>query len=341
MSSLTAAERHKRNRSIQIMVLLTTLIVVLFVISMNTGFTRLAPLEVIQTLFGGGTNAQSLILFEFRMPRIIISVLAGAGLAVSGCIIQSVTRSALADPGILGINAGAGLAIVLFLSFFQSRQAVPVYMLPMAALIGAAAAAILIYALALRQHQGFSSTRLLLTGIAVASGISALMVILTLKFDPNQYQFVSTWLAGTIWGSNWHFVLALLPWVLVLFSYVLYHARTLDLLQLDEPTVIGLGVAIEKNRRMLLLAAVALAAACVAVSGGIGFIGLIAPHLARRLVGAQHLRLLPVSALSGALLLLAADTLGRWMLQPAELPAGIIVSVLGAPYFLYLLSQAK
>ncbi|MCQ2010731.1 iron ABC transporter permease [Sporolactobacillus sp. STSJ-5] len=341
MTQLTTAERSKRNKCLQIMIFISGLIVAVFIISMNTGFTKLAPLDVIRTLLGSGTKAQSLILFEFRMPRILISILAGAGLAVSGCIIQSVTRSPLADPGILGINAGAGLSIVLFISFFQSQQAVPVFTLPIVALIGAAAAAVLIYVLTLKRQQGFSSTRLLLTGIAVASGISALMVILTLKFDPNQYQFVSTWLAGTIWGSNWHFVLALLPWILVIFSYVLYHTRTLDILKLGESIAIGLGVPIEKNRRRLLLAAVALAAACVAVSGGIGFIGLIAPHLARRLVGAQHLKLLPVSALTGALLLLAADTLGRWMLQPAELPAGIIVSVIGAPYFLYLLAHAK
>ncbi|WP_442953847.1 FecCD family ABC transporter permease [Paenibacillus sp. URB8-2] len=323
------------------MTVLGILIAVTFIISMNTGFIRLLPMDVMRTLFGMGTEDQSLILFEFRLPRIIISVLAGAGLAVSGCIIQGITRSPLADPGILGINAGAGLMVVLFISFYPTREVVPVFMLPVLALIGAGLASMLIYTLAYQKHRGLSPTRLLLTGVAVASGISAAMIVLTLKFDPNQYQFVATWLAGTIWGSNWKFVLALLPWIIVLFGYVFYKARVLNILNLGEQTPTGLGLSVEKDRRLLLLSAVALAGSSVAVSGGIGFIGLIGPHLAVRLVGPRNQALLPASALVGALLLIISDTLGRSILQPSELPAGIIVAVIGAPYFLYLLARAK
>ncbi|BCG60164.1 iron ABC transporter permease [Paenibacillus sp. URB8-2] len=334
-------EQSRRARNIAVMTVLGILIAVTFIISMNTGFIRLLPMDVMRTLFGMGTEDQSLILFEFRLPRIIISVLAGAGLAVSGCIIQGITRSPLADPGILGINAGAGLMVVLFISFYPTREVVPVFMLPVLALIGAGLASMLIYTLAYQKHRGLSPTRLLLTGVAVASGISAAMIVLTLKFDPNQYQFVATWLAGTIWGSNWKFVLALLPWIIVLFGYVFYKARVLNILNLGEQTPTGLGLSVEKDRRLLLLSAVALAGSSVAVSGGIGFIGLIGPHLAVRLVGPRNQALLPASALVGALLLIISDTLGRSILQPSELPAGIIVAVIGAPYFLYLLARAK
>ncbi|MFT8321073.1 MAG: iron ABC transporter permease [Bacillus sp. (in: firmicutes)] len=332
-------EQRKKFRIILVMIILSSLIVIAFILSMNTGFIQLSPLNVLKTLFGQGTANQSLILFEFRLPRIIISILVGAGLAVSGCIIQSITRSPLADPGILGINAGAGLMVVLFISFFPSREVVPVYLLPLFAFFGAALAAALIYSMSYKKYKGVSPSLLLMNGVAIAFGISAVIIILTLKFEPNQYQFVATWLAGTIWGSNWKFVLSILPWLIILFFYVFYNARVLNVLNFGKEAATGLGLPVEKSRLWLLIAAVALAGSCVAVSGGIGFIGLIGPHLASKLVGSRHQVLLPASALVGALLLITADTLGRWILQPSELPAGIVVGIIGAPYFLYLLTR--
>ncbi|MGW8820951.1 FecCD family ABC transporter permease [Paenibacillus lautus] len=320
---------------------LGALIILVFLISMNTGVIRLSPLEVIKTLFGGGTDKQELVLFEFRLPRIVISLLIGAGLAISGCVMQGISRNELADPGILGINAGAGLMVMLFISFFPSTAAAPVFLLPVLALIGAGGTAALICVLAYKKNQGFKPTGLLLTGIAVAAGISAAMIVLTLRLSPEKYQFVATWLAGSIWGSSWKFVLALLPWMLVLLPFVMYKAQVMNVLNLGEPTATGLGASVTREQLKLLAAAVGLAASCVAVSGGIGFVGLIAPHLARRLVGAKHQMLLPVTALVGALLVITADTLGRWIVQPSEIPTGIVVAVIGAPYFLYLLSRTK
>lgn len=334
-------EQRKKRKNTVLLFIIGILILLAFIISMNTGFIRLSPIEVVQTLFGAGTEKQHLILFEFRLPRIVISVLVGAGLAVSGCIMQGISRNALADPGILGINAGAGLAVMLFISFFPTTTAAPVFLLPVLALIGAGLTATLIYILAYKQGEGLSPTRLLLTGIAVAAGISAAMIVLTLRLSPENYQFVATWLAGSIWGSNWKFVLALLPWILVLLPFVFYKARVLNVLNLGEQMAIGLGIDIERERLALLAAAVGLAGACVAVSGGIGFVGLIGPHLARRLVGSKHEFLLPASALTGALLLILADTIGRWILQPSEIPTGIVVAIIGAPYFLYLLARSK
>ncbi|MCM3133756.1 iron ABC transporter permease [Paenibacillus polysaccharolyticus] len=340
-STMVGAERKKKTKGIVVLIVLGLLIITAFIISMNTGFTKLSPLEVLRTLFGSGTPKQELILFEFRLPRIVIAVLIGAGLALSGCILQGVSRNALADPGILGINAGAGLMVMLFVSFFPTTTAAPIFLLPILALIGASFAAFLIYILSYKKGEGILPTRMLLTGIGIAAGISSAMIVLTLRLSPEKYQFVATWLAGSIWGSNWKFVWALLPFILVLVPLVLAKARVLNVLNLGDQTASGLGAPVERERMILLAAAAVLAGACVSVSGGIGFVGLIGPHLARRLVGPKHQFLLPASALVGSLLVLVADTLGRVILQPSEIPAGILVAILGAPYFLYLLSRTK
>jgi iron complex transport system permease protein len=314
------------------------LLLLSFVISMNTGYTKLSPPDTLRILFGGGTDKEKLILFDFRLPRIVISLLVGAGLALSGCVIQGIAKNALADPGLLGINAGAGLMVILFVLFFGSRSFMTVFSLPFLALLGAGGAAALVYALSRKKGEGAVPLRLILTGIAVQAGISALTTVLVVKLDDDQFTFVATWQAGSIWGSNWSFVLALLPWLFTVVPYVLLKHRVLDILNLGDEIACGLGVPVEKERRGLLAAAVALAASSVAVSGSISFVGLIAPHLARRLVGPGHRILLPVCALAGAVLVSAADTIARVIVQPSEIPTGIMVAIIGAPYFLYLLA---
>lgn len=338
---LTQNQQNVRRKNFLIIATLIVLIVVTFVMSMNTGVIKLTPMEVIRTLFGQGDAQQQLILFQFRLPRIVIGVLVGMGLAIAGAVLQGISKNALADPGILGINAGAGLAVMLYISFFPTTKSVPVYLLPILAFIGAGLTAVLIYSLSYKRHEGITPMRLILTGVAVAAGISSAMIVLTLRLTPENYQFVATWLAGSIWGSNWRFVLSLLPWLLILFPFIYMKSRVLNILNLGEVTSIGLGASIEKERRWLLAASVGLAGASVSVSGGIGFVGLIAPHLARQLVGANHQFLLPTSALLGGFLVLLADTVGRSILEPSEIPAGIVVAVFGAPYFLFLLARLK
>jgi iron complex transport system permease protein len=256
-------------------------------------------------------------------------------------ILQGISRNALADPGILGINAGAGLAVVLFISFFPTSELGSIFMLPFLALLGAGLAAAVIYVLTYRRDEGIDPTRLVLVGVAIAAGIAALMMVLTIRLDPHNFQFVATWLAGSIWATNWKYVIALTPWIVVLLPLTLYKARILNVLNLKEEVASSLGIAIERERLGLLAIAVGLAGSCVAIGGGIGFVGLIGPHLARKLVGPKHELLVPTSALAGGLLLLLADTLGRWILQPTEIPTGLVVAVIGAPYFLYLLVRSK
>lgn len=324
-----------------VLIVLGIVLILLMIISINQGYTRLTLLDSLRILAGGGSHQENLIIFAFRLPRIIIAMLVGAGLALSGCIIQGISRNALADPGLLGINAGAGLMVVLFVLLAPVKTELSLFALPFLALTGAGVTAVLIYILAYKRREGLSPIRLILTGIAVQAGISAAMIVLTIVLDENQFYFVAVWLAGQIWGTSWQHVIVLLPWLLVLVPYVLYKARVLDVLNLGEAAAWGLGVAVEWERRVLLAVAVALAAACVAVSGGIGFVGLIVPHLARRLVGPGHRLLLPCSALTGALLVVAADMLARTIVQPAEIPAGLMFAIVGAPYFLVLLAKSK
>lgn len=182
---------------------------------------------------------------------------------------------------------------------------------------------------------------MVLNGIAITAAVNGLMIVLMLRLNPEKYDMIASWLAGSIWGSTWNQVIVLVPWVLLLIIIAFARSRMMDALTMDEHVAMSLGVGLNKERLFLILIAVGLAASCVAFTGGIGFVGLIAPHLARRLVGPSHNMLLPASALGGALLLLVADTLGRSILQPSEIHAGIMVAIIGAPYFLYLLSRSR
>lgn len=326
-----------------IMGIIFALIVISFFISLNLGYIRIAPLDVLKTLFGYGTDKEKLVLFDFRLPRMVIAVLIGAGLAISGAILQGVSQNGLADPGILGINAGAGLAVVLFIFFFQGSTSslgmLSIFIMPFAALLGGAFAAFLIYTIAWKK--GVTPTRLILVGIGVNAAFGALLIVFQLKMNPRDFMQATIWLSGSIWGTNWKFVLAILPWILFLIPFTIYKARYLNVLNLGDNTATGLGAAVERERRKLLLLAVGLAGSCVAVGGGIAFVGLVAPHLARRVVGPKHQIMLPTTALMGALLLLVADTIGRNILSPSEIPVGIVVSILGAPYFIYLLMKTN
>lgn len=315
------------------------ILIVVFVISVATGYASLSPMELWQTFIGNGTAKQNLILFQFRLPRIIVTILAGMGLAIAGAILQSITRNPLADPGILGINAGAGLSVALYVLLFTSKSTSFLYILPIFALIGGMVTAALIYVMSYVKGEGAEPTRLILVGVGMAAAMSGAMLTLASSFDQEQYSFIANWLAGKIWGDDWVFVIALLPWLLLLLPYVYKKSNVLNTLNLNESVSIGLGLNVERERLILIVVAVALASASVSVSGGIAFVGLMAPHMARTLVGPRHQWFLPIAGLIGAVLLLTADTIGRVILDPSGIPAGVIVTIIGAPYFMYLLAR--
>lgn len=330
------------NRSWLVAASLFIAILLTLIISLNLGVMQISPVDVWKTLTGNGTSQSSLILFDFRLPRMVIALLIGAGMAVSGAILQSVTQNELADPGIIGINAGAGFAVVLSIYLFQSgtitTSTASVFLLPAAALIGSVVAATLIYAISWKN--GVSPIRLILVGIGINAAFSALIIVFQLKMDPNDFTRATVWLSGNISGTDWTYVYALLPWILILLPYTFFKANTLNTMNLGDDIAKGLGTKVERERMFLLLAAVALAGSSVAVGGGIAFLGLVTPHLVKKLVGTRHQAILPITALMGGFLLLVADTVGRNILSPSEIPVGLVVSVIGGIYFIYLLIKS-
>lgn len=321
--------------------LLMFLILATIVIGIGIGSSPVSYGRLIPTILGHGSFEDNFVLFSIRLPRILITLLAGMALALSGAILQGITRNELADPGIIGINAGAGVGVTVFFIFASIDAGSFVYMIPLAAFAGAMVTAVLIYAFSYTRTDGVQPIRLIITGVGFSMALSGVMIVLISSVDRTKVDFISKWLAGNVWGTDWPFVLALLPWLIILVPYVLYKSRTLNLLALNEPTAIGAGVAVSRDRVLLMLAAVALAASAVSMTGGIAFVGLMAPHIARALVGARHQQFVPVSILIGGWLLLLADTLGRNLTQPDGIAAGIMVALIGAPYFLYLLLKKE
>lgn len=320
-----------------ILVSLFALIIITLVIGMGLGYASLSYDRLIPTLLGQGTFKEEFVLFSVRLPRIIITLLAGMALALSGAILQGITRNDLADPGIIGINSGAGVAVTVFFLFFPIDSGSFVYMLPVVAFVGALLTAVLIYLFAYSKTEGMQPVRLVLIGIGFSMALSGAMIVLISSAERAKVDFIAKWLAGNIWGTDWPFILALLPWLVVLLPFTLYKANRLNLLSLSEPVAIGVGVSIEKERIVLLITAVALAASAVSVTGGITFIGLMAPHMAKALVGPRNQLFIPIAILIGGWLLVFADTVGRNIMESAGIPAGIMVALIGAPYFVYLL----
>jgi iron complex transport system permease protein len=336
-------EKLKQKRFSFMIGLLAILILILFIFSLNMGVVRIGPMDVFKTLVGMGTPRDELVLVDFRLPRMLLALVIGAALAVSGAILQGVSKNDLADPGILGINSGAGFAVILFIYFFQgsmnSVSTVGIFLMPLFALMGAVAAAFIIYILAWKR--GIDPVRLILVGIGVNSGFAAVIIIFQLKMNPQDFMQAAVWLSGDIWGANWKFVSIICPLILLLLPFAFYKSHVLNLLNLGDQVAKGLGIRVERERRLLLLVAVALAGFGVAAGGGIAFLGLVAPHISKRIMGPKHQMFLPVTALLGSLLLLLADTIGKNILAPTEIPVGIVVAILSAPYFIYLLMKAK
>lgn len=329
----------KRNRVIFLVLVL--LVPILFFISINAGYTDISFIKLLHILTGHGTPKENIIIFQFRLPRIIIAMLVGAGFSLSGCILQGVTKNSLADPGLMGINAGAGIVVLLFMTLSGTLTIGGVMSLPIFSLLGALVTGGVIYMLSTRKSYGVSPIRLILNGIAIQAGINAAMTLLILKLDDTQTEFLASWQAGSIWNSTWKSVIALSPWIIICFILLILLSRKMDILIMGDEIAKGLGVSVAREKRRLLILAVALAAASVAISGNINFVGLIAPHLSRRLVGARHKILVPTCALVGAILVLGADIIARTIIEPAELPTGIVVSVIGAPYFILLMLKNR
>jgi len=199
----------------------------------------------------------------------------------------------------------------------------------------------LIFLLSYRRGKSISPTGLILTGVAVGSGYSAVTMMLTLKLDEKQMDFVQRWSAGSLWGDNWTYISILIPWVLILFLYVFYKSRILNTLNLGNQTATGLGVAVKREFIGLTVAAVALSSGSVALGGNFFFVGMISPHMARKFVGSNHKLLIPTASLVGSIIILLSDTITRTISFGSDIPTGIVITVLSTPYFLYLLVKSN
>lgn len=310
---------------------LLALALVASVASLMIGATSIPLSDVLRALTGDRSTEGAQVVLDFQLPRVLLCWIVGMGLAVSGGVMQGVVRNPLAAPDIIGVTRGAGFAGMLLVLTVPSASA---SMVPVAAFAGGLVGAALVYLFAYRR--GVSPVRLALVGIAVSATFEALIRYLLVKY-PLDVNASLIWLTGSLFGRSMDTVVMALPWVVVLIPVVLLLSRRLDVLGLGDDMAMGLGEPVENTRRLLLLLSVALASVCVAVSGTIGFVGLIAPHIARRLVGGRHLVSLAAASMIGVLLMLVADTIGRGVDPPLEVPAGVVTAVIGGPYFLYLL----
>ena len=311
----------------------------MLILHVGNGEYGIAPLDVLNTILGRGVAdaGYRFVVMELRLPRALVAWLVGAALGASGAIIQGLTRNPLASPDLTGVTAGASAAAVLLIIFFPGT---PDAWLPVAAFGGGVLVALLLYLFAWRggpATDGDSPVRLILVGIGLSSALGAFTSFALTFGDLWNVQRAMMWLTGSVYATSWEDIHTILPWLVVCLPLGIYGARDLNALNLGEGIAQGLGLRLTLKRAFLLLLSVALSGVTVTVAGIVGFVGLIAPHVARRLVGSMHEGLIPTAAFVGGFLVVFADFVGRTVNPPTEVPAGIVTSIVGVPFFLYLL----
>ncbi|PUF89506.1 MULTISPECIES: iron ABC transporter permease [unclassified Geobacillus] len=329
-------------KAIIISLILLAVSVAVFLVSAGRGEMYISPLEVAKTLFGNGSDMNEIVIYTFRLPRIFVALFAGMSLAVAGAILQGMIRNPLASPDVLGITGGAAAAVVTFLTLFSDENhslTISIHWLPFAAFLGATVTALLVYVLSWKN--GIAPLRLVLIGVGISALMQACTTLLMITGPIYRASQSNVWITGSVYGASWKHVTLLAPWALVLLTISFLSARKMNIQELGDELAIGAGVSLQKQRFFLLLLSTALTGGAVAFAGGIGFVGLMAPHMARRLVGSSFGALLPASALLGAILVMAADLAGRTLFAPMEVPAGVFTAAVGAPYFIYLLYKNR
>jgi iron complex transport system permease protein len=335
----------QRRRFLPALCVLLVLLICAAALGMAVGTLPFTLGELWETLTGGGTRRQRIALFSIRFPRLTAGLLTGGALAASGTVLQSVTGNDLAEPGVLGIGSGAALFVTLYIYLTNGNNyyGLPVFTaltLPVFAFLGGGAAALLVYALS-RRHGRAMPDRLLLMGIAVNAAFGAIIIFIQIRFGTKDFNRVLMWTSGSIWGSGWMAVLTCAPLLCLLCGAALFQSRYLDLYTLGDETAAGLGVDVEKRRRGLITLAAALAAVAASLAGNVAFAGLMAPHIARKLAGPRHRYLMPAAILTGMLLVITADMAAKNLFAPVELHLGAVISMIGAPYFIYLILKKQ
>ena len=323
---------HVSFRAIGFYVITLSMMVLLFGLSIRLGTYTLSFKEIWAAFQPDDKNYFALM--EYRLPRAVLAILLGGALAISGVLVQSVVRNPLASPDILGINNAAGLVAVSVLMFLPNLA---FYWMPIFAFLGGVLSFVILWIVC---GFNFRPIKMAIIGVALSALWAAISHYLMLT-NPVEINTAMLWLTGSLWGRSWSYLNVVLPWLVVLLPLPFIFCRDLDTLGLGENKASTLGVTVNKVQISVLVLAVALSTTAVAICGPIAFLGLVAPHLARRLVGGRHRTLLPAALIIGALLLQLSDILARVIDPPTELPAGILTAIIGAPYFFYLLMRTK
>ena len=322
------------------------ILIVLLAISMATylswGTYEITLSEIIQTLLGKGTKLQKATILQLRLPRMLVAIAVGVALSTAGALLQTITKNELADSGIIGINAGAAVAAVIFISlktvnYYSALGNFSIYLLPVLAIIGAGVSATLVYLLS--SKNGIKPKRLLLVGLGINAGLNAVITIFTFRGGVSDYNKVLVWTSGSLWGAGWNYVSIIMPLTIAMLILVLLNYKKLDVLNLSDEHAISLGLNLQGERKKFLAYAVILAGGATAFAGNMAFIGLISPNIARKLVGPYHKRFLVISAMISSIMILLADAVSRNLFSPIEIPAGITISIFGVPYFIYLMMK--
>lgn len=327
-----------------VLAVLIALLLISFMVTLCWGTYKISPSQVLNTLLGNGSKLQNTAIMSIRLPRMLVGIFVAIALSTSGCILQTITKNDLADTGIIGINAGASVAAVLFITYstgayYSELGQLSIFVLPFMAIIGAGVSALIIYMMSSRK--GIKPKRLLLIGIGLNAGLNAFITFFTFRGGIGDYNRVLVWTSGSLWGSGWTYAKVIIPIVALMFIVVLLNHKKLDVLNLSDELAISLGLNLEKERKKFLTFAVILAGTATAFAGNIGFLGLISPHIARKLVGSYHKNFITISAMISIIIVILADAVSRNLFSPIEIPVGITVSIFGVPYFIYLMMKEK
>ncbi len=315
-------------------IIFITLFIASFFFSVGNGAVKISPLEIMKTILYEKDTVRYQIIWNVRLPRTIVAAFVGICLSLSGAILQGIMRNPLAGPNIIGVSSGGGFFALIILIIFPKYY----YLVPIGAFIGALSATLFIYSLAWKE--GVLPTRLVLAGVAVSSlfsaGTNGLMT-----FFPDRVHGVLGFMVGGLSAITWKDVRIILPYAVLGMILILFLPDKLNILMLGDEVATGLGVRVEKARFAFIIISSLLAGAAVSVVGLLGFVGLIVPHMARLFIGSDYRYLFPGTIFFGASIVMICDTLSRILFAPMEIPVGIIMSALGAPFFLYLLRKKE
>lgn len=306
-------------------------------ISIQIGATKISISNLLFDLKNGiGSSTETIVMMNIRLPRIILGILVGSGLAVSGVVVQGLFRNPLVEPGLIGVSTGSALASSLCIVFLGSMNGSNYYILHIASFVGAILASFLVFGFSLRSGK-IQTFELLLTGIGINAIAGACIGFIVYFASDSQLRSITFWSLGSIAGANWNMILKALPFLVLPYLFLPFFSRSLNVMQLGEREAAHLGFPVEAIKMGIILIICLIVGTCVSLSGIIGFVGLVVPHILRISISSDYRLLIPASSLMGAVLVLVADGLARTLVAPSELPIGIMTSAIGAPIFLWVL----